>query len=64
MHFKQTKIILTIFILRGSGTSRTFLSPEDGLPRRSTVELQIHIMQPIFTDRLHLLCKNIINTLS
>ena len=53
MHFKQTKIILTIFILRGPGTSWTFLSPEDGIPRCSTVELQTLIVQPIFTDELH-----------
>ena len=53
MHFKQTKIILTIFILRGPGTSRTFQSPEDGIPRCSTVELQTLIVQPIFTGRLH-----------
>lgn len=32
--------------------------------RCSTVELQIRIVQPIFTDELQQLCKNIINTLS
>ena len=31
--------------------------------RRSTVELQIRIVQPIFTDELQQLFKNIINTL-